>query len=35
MADKTSAQPLAYVCEHYACQEPTADVARLKELLRT
>jgi uncharacterized protein YyaL (SSP411 family) len=24
---------LAYVCEAYACQEPTADVARLRELL--
>jgi uncharacterized protein YyaL (SSP411 family) len=34
MENRPADRPLAYVCEGYACQEPTADPERLRTLLR-
>ncbi|GAQ78020.1 Six-hairpin glycosidase-like domain containing protein [Klebsormidium nitens] len=34
MAKKKDGQPQAYVCQNFTCQAPTADPARVEELLR-
>lgn len=34
MQDRPADRTMAYVCEGYACQEPTGDPERLRELLR-
>ena len=35
MESRDAAKPMAYVCQAYACQEPTADPERLRILLRS
>lgn len=34
MAEKKGGQPQAYVCQNFTCQAPTADPARVEELLK-